>query len=191
MVIARAPRRVVVIGTTGAGKTMLSARLARLLDCPHIELDALFWQPNWQKVPDAVFRERVAAATAGDAWVADGNYTSKARDLLWSRADTLIWLDYSLPVILWRLTARTVSRVVCRELLWGTNRESLRAQLLSRESLFIWALQTYGQHRKQFPELFQRAEHSHLRVVHLRSPSAAEKWLQNLSLRVGDRSPQV
>jgi adenylate kinase family enzyme len=40
--------RIAVVGTSGAGKTTLSARLASRLDCPHVELDAFQHGPNWQ-----------------------------------------------------------------------------------------------------------------------------------------------
>lgn len=155
----------------------MASRLARRLGCPHIELDALFWEANWKPVPDPVFRERVVKATAGDSWVADGNYTGKARDILWPRADTLVWLDYAFCVVMWRLAARTFSRAARREVLWGNNQEDLRTHLFSRESLFLWALQTYGKNRNNFPELFRQAEYAHLQIVRLRSPRAAEDWL--------------
>lgn len=155
----------------------MASRLARRLGCPHIELDALFWEANWKPVPDPVFRERVAKATAGDSWVADGNYTGKARDILWPRADTLVWLDYAFCVIMWRLAVRTFGRAARREVLWGNNQEDLRTDLFSRESLFLWALQTYGKNRKNFPELFRQAEYAHLQIVRLRSPRLAEEWL--------------
>ncbi len=171
-------QRIVVIGTTGTGKTTFAQRLARRLGYPHIELDALFWGPQWKQAEREIFRERVRAATAGECWIADGNYTGKVLDVLWVRADTVVWLDFSLATTLWRLTKRTVRRVVTQEELWKSgNREQLHDQLFTRESLFLWALQTHGRHRKQFPELFHRPEHAHLRIVHLCSPGEADRWL--------------
>ena len=111
-------RRVVVIGTTGSGKTTLARRLAGRLGVPHVELDALHWDPDWTEAPPAVFRERTARALAGDGWMADGNY-GKVRDLVWPRADTVVWLDFPLFVTLWRLVRRTFRRALTREELWG------------------------------------------------------------------------
>ena len=121
-------QRLVVVGTSGSGKTTLARRLAAALAVPHIELDALHWEANWQEAPVEVFRERTRAAVAAAAWAADGNY-SVVRDIVWSRADTLVWLDYALPVILWRLLIRTARRVAWREELWNGNRETWAAQL--------------------------------------------------------------
>ncbi len=169
-------RRIVVLGTTGSGKTTLARRLAAWLGVPHIELDALHWGPGWTPVLTALFRERAAAATAGDRWVADGNY-SAVRDIVWPRADTIVWLDYPLAVNLWRLARRSIRRGVTGEALWSGNRESLRGQFLSRDSLFLWALKSHGRKRREYPAQFVRPEHAHLAVVRLRSPRATRAWL--------------
>src|SRR4051794_37995613 len=107
-------RRVVVVGTSGSGKTTLAATLARRLCVPHVELDALHWGPHWTAVDPADFRARVAAAVAGPAWVCDGNY-SPVRDLVWARADTLVWLDYPMGLVFRRVLFRTLRRCLCGE----------------------------------------------------------------------------
>jgi len=114
-------KRISVVGTTGSGKTTFARELAQRLGVPHVELDALHWEPNWTEAPLEVFRARVDLALRGEAWVIDGNY-SKVRDIIWSRADTVVWLDYALPIILWQLLKRTLKRVFIREELWGKNR---------------------------------------------------------------------
>ena len=83
--------RVVIVGSTGSGKTTLARQLSRLLDVPHTELDALNWEANWVMAPTDVFRQRTQDALKGDAWVVDGNY-SAVRDLVWPRATVLVWL---------------------------------------------------------------------------------------------------
>ena len=80
------------------------------LGIPYIELDALHWEPNWTEAPDEVMRERVRSAISGEAWVVDGNY-SAIRDLVWARADTVVWLDLPLPTILARYARRTIRRL--------------------------------------------------------------------------------
>ncbi len=169
-------RRIVVIGTTGSGKTTLARQLAERLGVPHVELDTLHWEPNWTMAPLETFRERVAQALQGEAWVVDGNY-SKVRDIVWSRADMIIWLDYPFRVILARLIRRTLRRLITREELWNGNRERWREQFFSRESLFLWMLRTYRRRRREYPELLQQPEYAHLSVVRLRSPREAERWL--------------
>ncbi len=167
-------RRIVVVGTTGSGKTTLAGDLAQRLKVPHVELDALHWEPGWAEAPIEIFRERVARALSGEAWVTDGNY-SAVRDIVWSRTDTIVWLDYSLPTILYRLTRRTFRRIFTREELWSGNKERVLTQFLSRDSIFLWALKTYRRRRREYPELFSSPEYTHLH-----SPHQARRFLRSL-----------
>jgi hypothetical protein len=117
----------------------------------------------------------VAEAAAGPEWVVDGNY-SVSRDIVWGRADTLVWLDYAFPVTFGRLLRRTVRRIARREELWNGNRESL-GKALSRDSILLWALRTYSRRRRDYPRVLAKPEHAHLAVVRLATPSQAERWL--------------
>jgi energy-coupling factor transporter ATP-binding protein EcfA2 len=171
--------RIVVVGATGSGKTTTAAQLARILGKPHIELDSLHWQPNWVMMERETFRQLVAQALSGQDWVIDGNY-SKARDLIWGRATTIVWLDYSLPVILWQLTWRTLKRVLTREELWNGNKETLRGAFFSKDSLFLWAISHHPRYRRMFPQLFDSPEYAHLQVVRLRTRRETAAWLKGL-----------
>jgi adenylate kinase family enzyme len=167
---------VVVVGTTGSGKTTLAGELARRLSLLHVELDALHWGPNWTEAPLELFRERVEVATEAPRWVVDGNY-SKLRNLVWRRAELLVWLDYALPVVMGRLIRRTVRRCATQEQLWSGNRERLRDHLLTRESLLLFAVQTHRSRRRRFAAQLQEPEYGHLEVVRLRSPRATREWM--------------
>jgi|GEM_PF-122870 len=175
-------RRVIVVGVTGAGKTTFAQQLGKRLGMPAIELDALHWEPNWTMATLEDFRERVQQALAGERWVVDGNY-SKVRDVIWAQADTLVWLDLPLPLILWRLLRRSVRRVVSQEELWNGNRETFRGQFLSRDSLFLWALKTHARGRKTYPQLLQQPEYNHLRVLRFRRPQEVARWLATVEPR--------
>jgi adenylate kinase family enzyme len=175
-------RRVVVIGTSGSGKTWMARTLAARLGVPHVELDELYWEPNWTGASTERLRERVLEAASSERWIVDGNY-SKVRDLVWPRADTVVWLDYSLPVVTWRVVVRTLRRMLTREVLWSGNRERFGTTFLSRDSILLWAWQTHPQHRRRYPAAFAETAHAHLSVVRLRSPRAAEDWLRSLEPR--------
>jgi adenylate kinase family enzyme len=172
-------RRIIITGTTGSGKTTLARQLAQQLTIPHIELDALYWGPNWTPAPQEVFRERVAQALSGETWVADGNYSS-ARDLIWGRAEMLIWLDYALPLLLWRLLKRGLQRTFTKVDLWHGNRETLRTMFFSPNTLFLYAFKTHFRRRKEYPAAFAMPEYAHLTIIHLRSPHATEDWLASI-----------
>jgi len=167
--------RIAVVGVTGSGKTTVAARLAQALGIPHIELDALHWKANWVMTGLEVFRQQVDQALSGPAWVLDGNY-SKVRDLIWPRATTLVWLDYPLTVVLWQLTCRTLARILTREVLWNSNRETFRGAFFSRDSLFLWALQTHKRHRSEYTRLLSQPEYAHLQVIHLHSRKETNRW---------------
>jgi adenylate kinase family enzyme len=173
------PRRIAIVGTSGSGKTTLARRLAQRLGIAHVELDAVYWGPDWTPAPRETFRACVAQALAGNAWTTDGNY-SAVRDIVWSRADTIVWLDYTLPVVMGRVTRRTFRRSVIGQELWNGNRERLWTAVFSRDSIIWWALSTYRRRRKQYPLLFGQPEHAHLNVVRLRSPGMANEWLDSL-----------
>lgn len=174
-------RRVSVVGTTGSGKTTLARQIGDRLGLPHVELDALYWDANWTSAPPALFHARAQQALAGETWVVDGNY-SKVRDIVWSRADTIVWLDYALPVILFRLIRRTVGRVATQEPLWNGNREQFRSAFLSRDSILVWALRTHWRHRRDYSCLLARPENAHLAVVRLCAPAQTARWLDQTIL---------
>jgi hypothetical protein len=153
-----------------------------------VELDALAWGPNWKLVPVEVFKERVARAVAGDAWVIDGNYAGRGgRDLVWPRADTVIWLDPPITAIFARLFERAVRRIRSGEELWpGTgNRETMRNQFLSRDSLFWWAIKTHERRRRELPPILARPEYAHLVVHRFRRPAEADAWLERQPATAG------
>jgi len=138
-------RRIVVVGTSCSGKTTIARRISNILEIPHIELDAIHWKPGWQETSSEEFRELVSSAISQGSWVVDGNY-SKVRDIVWSRADTLIWLNYKFWVVFSRALKRSFKRFVFREELFSGNRETLK-NLLSKDCIPLWVLKTH--HRKK------------------------------------------
>ena len=147
---------------------------------PHIEFDGIRHGPDWTETPDHVFRELLSRQLQGARWVADGNY-SFARDVVWPRATTVVWLDYPFRIVMWRLFWRTMRRGVFRQELWNGNREQLWRHFFSRQSLFLWAMQTHWRRRRTIPAALAHPEHAHLDLVHLRSPKTAHQW--RLTLR--------
>ncbi len=174
----RGGRRISIVGTIGSGKTTLAHEVSRRLGIPHVELDSLHWEANWVEAPLQIFRERVTQSLQSHSCVVDGNY-HQVRDIVWNRADTVVWLDYSLITILRRLSRRTLRRVFTRERLWNGNQERLLS-LFTQDSVFWWAFKTYRRRRILYPALLAQPENSHLSLVRLGSPKETEKWLLSL-----------
>jgi len=171
-------QRVVVIGSAGVGKSSLGERLARALEAPFVELDALFWEPNWVEATDEVFTARIVAATAGDRWVVAGNYRRLGEPLLWPRADRIIWLDLPLRVTVLRLARRIWRRWRTREVLWGTNVERFWPQLRlwdPKASLLAFMLTTHAERRRQCLEAMRQPEYR-ARFVRLTSAREVEAF---------------
>jgi adenylate kinase family enzyme len=170
-------RRIVVLGVSGAGKSTLARELARLVDAPHVELDAIQHGPDWTTPPPEEIRARLAAATDGPAWVVDGNLASVTADVLWHRADLIVWLDLPLWVALPRLARRTTGRIVRRTALWNGNRER-PGFLVGRNSVLLWAVQAARRHRADYPGRLARAG---VPWVRLRSAAGVARWLAGFS----------
>jgi hypothetical protein len=171
-------RRVSVVGTSCSGKTYLALRLARILACPHVELDAIHWGPGWTSPTREAFRAAVAEAVAGDRWVVDGNY-SEVRDLVWARADTVVWLNLEFPLVFRRALLRTIRRVTSRERLFGGNVETFRGAFLHKDGIPWWVIRTHGRRRRNYRVLLD--EHPHLKTVELRTPRDVNAFLRSLA----------
>jgi adenylate kinase family enzyme len=174
-------KRIVVVGTTSSGKSTLAERLASKLAYDFIELDALHWEADWQEAPLEVFRGRVERTAQAQAWVVAGNY-HVARDIVWPKAEAVIWLDYPLPIIFSRLWRRTWRRWWHQEELWNGNRESIwtHFKLWSQESLFHWLFKTYWRRRREYPMLLSLPENRHLKLIHFDHPYKTDEWLDSL-----------
>ncbi len=177
---AQGLQRIIVVGTSCAGKTTLARTLADGLGVAHVELDALYWGPSWQPRPASDFLTDVAEAAAQERWVADGNY-SIAREALWQRATLVVWLNYSLGRVLWRGVRRTVWRCLSREPLWQGNRESFRISFLSKDSILWWIVTTHHRRRREFDALRAAETFPALSWCELRRPGEATVFLNQIA----------
>ncbi|MBT3321448.1 MAG: adenylate kinase [Anaerolineae bacterium] len=174
--------RIIVVGTTSSGKYTLAEKLSNILDLDFVELDALYWQPNWVGTPDNEFIPKVDEATRGERWAVAGTY-SRTIPTTWKRAEVIIWLDYSLPLILWQLIKRTFRRNITREVMWGTNTDRfwIHFKLWSDESLVRWLFNTYGRRKKQYPHFMAMPEHKHLKLHRFKTPKETRAWVKGLT----------
>src|SRR5919197_6707505 len=174
--------RIVVLGRTGSGKTTLARELAAALGVPHVELDSLYFGPDFSTAPLSVLRDRTSAAIAGERWVTDGNKRA-VRDLVWPRADTVIWLDYPAYLSLWRLAkrARTRTSALSAEAAQTGRRSGLPKQMLAAARGVLTALRSHRGQRRAYQRMFAQPANQHLAVARLRSPSATRQWMARVA----------
>jgi adenylate kinase family enzyme len=170
-------RKVLVIGSGGAGKSTFARRLGALRGSEVIHLDALYWNPGWVETPKDVWAERVAALVERDAWIMDGNY-SGTLDIRLKACDAVVFLDMPRLLCLWRVLQRALMyRTRSRPDMAAGCPEKLDRDFL-KFLLWVW---NYPKQTK--PKILARIQENSgsKKVVWLRSPAGAEKYLADLS----------
>jgi len=182
-------RRIVVFGQSGSGKTTVGRAIAQALGVPHIELDALYHQPNWQPTPDEEFRAKVTATLDAhrEGWVVEGNYRV-IREITLPRADTIVRLRLPFRVVYTRLVKRTLRRMWMREELWNGNRESFRMSFTSRDSILLWGISHWRAHTRSLDAALREIPHT-APVIELRSSREVDEFLSSLAPRPSPPAP--
>jgi adenylate kinase family enzyme len=162
-------KRIMVVGSAGAGKSTFSDELGARTGLPVVHLDERFWKPGWVETPSDEWREVQGRLVAGDRWILDGNYSATI-DVRMPRADTVILLDIG--------RVRCVSRVVRRTV---RHRGAARTAAGCPDRFdwsfirhFVWTYPT----RSRPKVLAAVEEHcDHLDFVHLRSSREVRAYL--------------
>ncbi|ENX12047.1 hypothetical protein F895_03558 [Acinetobacter sp. CIP 64.2] len=172
-----------VVGTSAAGKTTFARQLAQKLGLSYIEMDDLFWLDDWQETPDHEFFAKLQHQMdqAAGGWVLDGNY-SRTQDLKLKYIDTIIWLDYSFSLNLYRSVKRAISRAVTQKRLWenSNNRESFKTSFLSKDSIILWMITHHAQNRKKYLAMMNDARYQHIQFIRLTSPKQTAVFLNEM-----------
>lgn len=161
-----------IVGTTGSGKSTLAKKISEKHGLKRIELDAIHWLPDWKEIDKQEFLRLTDQAIQAERWVVDGNYRA-VRDIIWQKAEAIIWLDYSFPRNFWQLFSRSICRLVTRKELWAGNRESW-ALFFSRKSILAWFFQTYWKRKREYPALLAQPQYSHLKLIRVTHPRDLE-----------------
>ena len=175
--------RIVVVGNSASGKTTVARRIGHALDLPCLELDAVFHQPGWTELSNNEFQTAVANFVAANEWVVDGNYTSHGMgEVVWPRADTIVWLDMPKAVVMRWVIARTLRRVLTREELWNGNREPW-TNLYHRDperNIVVWAWTRFDHVREKYVTCMTDGTWDHASVHRLRIPRDVDDFLASI-----------
>ncbi|MEU3791291.1 P-loop NTPase family protein [Streptomyces fructofermentans] len=170
--------RILVVGATGAGKTTLARAVGERLGLPHHEMDALYYTgPGW--AVDDGFVDTVTRFSDEPRWIVDSIGSSEVRDLLWERADGVLWLDYPRRVVMPRVLRRSLRRTVARERVFGGNRETW-AGWLSREHPVWWSWSQHASRRDEIERRTRDPRFTPLRTLRFDDPHRAAAWLASL-----------
>lgn len=163
-------KKILVIGSGGAGKSTLANRLGELRGIEVIHLDQFYWHPGWVETPKSEWLETVERLMLKDSWIMDGNYSGSLERRL-EACDTVIFLDIARSVCVWRLLKRAV---VYRK----KSRPDMAEGCAERFNLdFVRWVWNYPSRTR--PKVLVRLEENadRKRIVHLHSRSEVQKFL--------------
>lgn len=167
-------KRILIVGSGGAGKSTLSRQLGEKWNLPVVHLDAMFWQPGWTPSPRLVFMERVTAELEKPEWIVDGNFDSSIE---WraTYADLIIFLDYSNVLCLYRAYKRYwMYRGDTRPDMGKNCPEKLDWEFVR----WIWR---YPKDAR--PNMLSILSNVQAEVITVKSPKDLEHWLQELNIK--------
>lgn len=175
--------RVVVLGSSGSGKTTVARRLASSINAPHLEMDSVFHRYGWADDAPDDFLPILEEFTRADRWVVDGNYTSHGvREVVWPKADTFVWLDTPRITAMRRVIGRTLRRVITREKLWGSVKEPF-TNLYSRDpykNIIVWTWTRHAHTRQNYEATLAAGSWAHATVYRLHTPGDVDRFLESV-----------
>ena len=168
--------RINIVGTSGCGKSTVGKHIAERLNVPYIQLDELFWKPNWAESTDEELYPKLEKALSADEWVLDGNY-NRTTPIKWKRVQMVVYLDLPFHIVLYRIIRRSLLRGIRNEELWHGNKETLWKHLFTRDSMILWTIRRFSMNRKRYTELFEKPEYSHIKFVRLCSDKEVNNFV--------------
>lgn len=170
--------KISVFGLPASGKSTFARQLADQMGVPCLDMDRVLFQSG-KPLPLEQFRAEVGEFTASSAWVVEGNY-SKLAGVTWDRSDVVVWLDFPLRVIYWRIFRRALRRAAGTEPKAGRGWKSF----FSRRNLAWTVTRKYLRNRAGYRRQLSSASvaaparQAPVQVFRFRSPRCAAQWLE-------------
>ncbi len=166
-------QRILVIGTSGSGKSTVALAIAKRLSLTYTPTDPFYWEPGWKPASSAKVDARLRAVLAEPAWVLDGNFDDR-RDWVWARAEGIVWLDLPWLLTVYRVVTRNVRWALSRQPVWSGNTMSWSRAW----SGVTHAARSHGLKRRLYPGWL--AEVKGATVWRLGSSREIRAWLKTL-----------
>ncbi|MCG0065999.1 adenylate kinase [Streptomyces tricolor] len=171
-------RKIALFGPPATGKTTLARWLSAELGHPHTDLDDILFTPDGP-LPLPEFRRQAGEVTQADAWIVEGNF-SKLADVVWHRADVLVWLDFPLPLIMYRIVRRSLCQLTGHDDSPQAQRLTWSKAFFNRRSLLRTAIRKYRNNRPRYAQQVSETAALGVKVVRLRSPHEVLRWREDV-----------
>jgi adenylate kinase family enzyme len=171
--------RILIIGTSGCGKSTLAKRVSERLQIPFFPSDEFYWEPRWKIATQDKVHRLVWNIVYQDTWILDGNF-DEIHDLVWRRADCIIWLDYPLLTIFGQILTRNFRWVLTRQKIWSGNTMTLQRAISGIHHM----VNSYSQKKKKYP--FWLSEIPNIVCHRFRARDETEMWFENITKKEGN-----
>ena len=160
-------KKIIVIGSPGAGKSTFSRQLRDITDLPLYHLDMINHKPDRTTVTREEFDSRLDEILRTDKWIIDGNY-QRTIEMRLEKCDTVFLLDFPLDVCL----AGAASRV-------GKKREDMPWIENELDEEFRQWIVDFP--KEKLPEIYQMLDkYSEKNVIIFKSRQETDEYLQKL-----------
>ena len=174
-------KKISIIGSGGAGKSTLSLKIGQILQLPVIHLDQHYWKPGWVESEKEDWRNKVQSIVKQDSWVMDGNYGGTF-DLRFPESDTIIILDYSPMICMYRSLKRRFQH-------WNKTRPDMARGCPEKFVEFDFFKWIWNFRRDGRPIIENGLEEyaKNVDIIKFQSPLLLKKWLIELRMVTGKR----
>lgn len=169
-------KKFALFGPPASGKSTIAKKLSASLSIPHTDLDEILFTEKGP-LPLDEFRGEAETVTRGDSWVVEGNY-SKLADVVWHRADVLVWLDLPLSLVVRRIVCRSLRQLAGLDTSTQAQRLTWNRAFFGRRSMLRTAIRKYRNNRPRYAQQVAETAALGVRVVRVRSGREADAWLR-------------
>lgn len=171
-------KRIMIIGSGGAGKSTLARELAVYTGIDIYHLDTFYWQHGWKRMEKEEWIRVVSGLSEKEKWIIDGNYRS-TMETRFEKADTIIFLDYNRLICLYRVIKRFLKyRNKTRP---DMNKDC--PEMIDLEFL-IWIWKFPGSSKKNILRLIKKYKDSGKKIIILRNPRQTRRFIKELSTNI-------
>ena len=164
-------KKIIILGSPGAGKSTFSFALAEKTGLPLYHLDKMFWREGWVNVSKDELDAQIKDVLRKDEWIIDGNY-SRTIPMRLEKCDTVFYLDYPRLVCFFGVVRRVLESL-------GKTRPDMAEGCPERFDLEFHQY-TWKFRKNQREKLFGLLEGANAEIHIFRSRKEAKRYLDGM-----------